>query len=368
MFDLKKGLKNIKNEMNIKDFVFTGILLLVAYFVSLILLQHTGEENNSALVFMVTVVVVARFTKGYVYGIIASCVAVFCANYYFMYPFAEFNVQISGYPVALVSFLMCSIIVSMLTSRTITQSQQNERLYKERAEAKMASEKERIRGNLLRSISHDLRTPITGIIGSSDVIITNADNLSKDEIRSMASNIREDAQWLIDVMENMLSITRVSGEAAELKKSDEFPEEIIGVAIAKIRKRYPNVKINAKLNDEIITVPMDPLLIEQVIINLIENSIKHAEGMETISIEYYKKGIYTVFEIKDDGGGFAYKNVDELIEAKLSQKIEKTDGSKNAGIGLSVCKSIVLAHKGIFQAENLSEGGSVFRFSLPGKE
>lgn len=160
-----------------RDILTTALLLYAAYWTSGILISHTGGENNSALVFVLAVVCISFFTTGYAYGITASIIGTFCINYFFMVPYSAFSLSHTGYPVAMLSMVAISCIVCALTSRvkqqaieavrreknTKTLYEMNEKLNAEKAAIQLQSARETIRGNILRAVSHDLRTPLTAI-------------------------------------------------------------------------------------------------------------------------------------------------------------------------------------------------------------
>ena len=147
----------------------------------------------------------------------------------------------------------------------------------------LEKEKEKMRSNLLRAISHDLRTPLTCILGSSATLIENKELLQKEEGLRLLSDIHHDAQWLIQMVENLLSVTKISGEGAKLKKQGVV-EEIVAEAVGKIQKRFSSVDIRVRVPDELLLVPMDAMLIEQVLINLMENAIRHSGSQKPIYV------------------------------------------------------------------------------------
>ena len=147
------------------------------------------------------------------------------------------------------------------------------------------ADKERIRANLLRAISHDLRTPLTSIIGSSDSFTENYAALSDQEKLDLVSSINEDSHWLLNMVENLLSITRIQGDTGKVRKEDELVEEVVAEAITRIKKRIPDIEIHVTAPDNILIIPMDPLLIEQVLMNLMENAFVHSETNRPVELQ-----------------------------------------------------------------------------------
>jgi two-component system sensor histidine kinase KdpD len=227
------------------------------------------------------------------------------------------------------------------------------------------AEKEKMRSNLLRAISHDLRTPLTSILGASSAILENGDSLDKATHDKLVSDIKEDSQWLIRMVENLLSVTRINEGSMNVTKTPEAAEEIVAEAIDRIRNRFKNRKINVKVPDKLLLVPMDGTLIEQVIINLVENAVKHSEADTIIDVEVNKTKKEAVFEVSDHGEGIAEQDLPYIFDGYTLSSKRSSDSSRGLGIGLSICMLIVKAHQGTMEAANRPEGGAVFKFTLP---
>lgn len=230
------------------------------------------------------------------------------------------------------------------------------------------SEKEKMRSNLLRGISHDLRTPLTGILGASSAILENGKTMDQDTQQTLLFNIREDSQWLIRMVENLLSVTRINEGPMNVTKTPEAAEEIVAEAISRIRKRFVNRKIKVKVPEQLLIVPMDGTLIEQVLINLLENAIKYSPEDSIIEVEVKKIENEAAFEVKDQGKGISDQDFPYLFEISVPDGKRSSDSSRGMGIGLSICNSIVKAHHGKMEAKNRPSRGSVFQFTLPLEE
>lgn len=226
------------------------------------------------------------------------------------------------------------------------------------------SEKEKMRSNLLRAISHDLRTPLTGMIGSSAVYLEHNDTLEESKRLELVSQIHEDANWLLHMVENLLSVTRIVQETAKVIKSPELLEEVVSEAITRVKKRYPDATIHVTIPDEAIMIPMDATLIEQVIINLIENAIIHSHSNHPIEVQSMKHNDFISVSIIDDGIGIPESKLDILFDGYTPDSSFINDGSKGLGIGLSICKTIITAHSGTITIQNLNPGAR-FTFTLP---
>lgn len=308
-----------------------------------------------SMIFLLAVAVVARFTNGPVYGIVASVIGVVGVNYAFTAPYFEFCLSIPGYLLSFASMLA----VSVTTSALISQIKQQE---KQRYRAQV----EEMRANLLRAVSHDLRTPLTSISGAASFLIEHPE-MQKAQQEKLLKDIADDSQWLVRMVENLLSITRINtSRPASLHKELEAAEEVLAESVRKFRKRFINPPVEIRLPDELVMVPMDPLLIEQVLTNLLENVVYHAQATR-IRMNLKNEGSHVVFEVIDNGIGIPQKQIPEIFDANVSGG-SMPDGNRSMGIGLSVCKAIILAHGGKIEAENQSEGGACFRFCLPMKE
>lgn len=247
----------------------------------------------------------------------------------------------------------------------VAMALERQRLSDEQRVMLIETEKEKMRSNLLRAISHDLRTPLTGILGASSAILENNDTLDQETKNKLLFNIKDDSQWLIRMVENLLSVTRINEDTANVTKIPEAAEEIIAASISRIRKSYKDLKINVSVPDELLLVPMDGTLIEQVIINLIENAIKHSGDDTMIDVTLNKQDNYAVFEVSDNGDGIAEQDFPYLFESYVPDGKRTADSSRGMGIGLSICMSIVKAHDGKIEASNKKDGGAIFSFSLP---
>lgn len=323
----------------------------------------TGSANIS-LIYILAVILISYYTDKYRYGIMAGIVSVFCVNYMFTYPFKKFNFTMAGYPVTFIIMYFISILASATTFRLKAQAkklQEDEKLL-------MEAEKEKLRANLLRAVSHDLRTPLTSMIGASASYMENEKILSSEEKYHLISNIHEDANWLLHMVENLLSVTRITGTGANtLKKTREPAEEVLFDAISTVKKRYPNIKIKTSIPDDFLTAPMDPLLIKQVIMNLLENAYFHAPSERPIECLLCSSKHSVNIHIKDFGPGIEPDKLKSVFDATPSAPTSAADTRKGMGIGLSICKAIISAHGGLIYARN-HENGAEFYFTLPKEE
>lgn len=239
-------------------------------------------------------------------------------------------------------------------------------LLEQRHSLMLESEKEKMRSNLLRAISHDLRTPLTGIIGSSSTYLDVKNFLDEEYKDQLIRGIYDDANWLLNMVENLLSITKIdqTQEKAVVAKQPEPLEEVVSEALLRFQKRYPDSPVNVKIPNEFFMIPMDATLIEQVIINLLENAVVHGKGEKPIDFLVEKEDRYAIFHIRDYGKGIPKETLPLLFDGYALTETEHNDGHKGMGIGLSICKTIILAHQGQIDAVSHTDGAE-FLFRLP---
>ena len=327
----------MKKFMKYFNDTFITIAMLVFSLIACLNMQTSeGTKHLIPAIFTLSVLLTALLTHGYLYGVLASLVSVLAVNYAFTFPYFKFNFTIRDNFISAVIMLTVTLITSALTIRI----RKHEKMLAE-------TEKEKMRANLLRAISHDLRTPLTTIYGSSSAMIENYDKLSKEQQLELAEGIRQDAEWLTHMVENLLSVTRIDGGDLKLVKIPIVLEELLDSVLVKFQKRYPNWRIHLEIPEEFVCIQMDPVLIEQVLMNLLENAVKHGKGMKRLCLKVTAVGGRAIFEVIDDGIGFKHKHI---------------------GIGLSVCESIIKAHEGEFYIKNQTGGGTVVGFVLEKEE
>lgn len=316
--------------------------------------------SNIYVFYLLAIIIISRYTVKYIYGIASSLISVILINFFFAYPYYRINFTLSGYPVTFALMVVVSIFVCTMTSNLTRQAD----MIQERERQLSEIEIEKMRANLLRAISHDLRTPLTGIIGNSSLILERGKLLSDKEKTELLTNIYEDSNWLLNMVENLLTITRIRGDNLSITTSEEPVEEVIAEALQKIKKRYPGSEVNAKIPEELILLPMDAILIEQVTINLIGNAIEHSGSSSPIELIVRDTPHAVVFTVRDYGCGIAQEELDNLFDGAAYSGSRVSDAYKGMGIGLSICKTIITAHHGTIIGRNHGSGAE-FIFTLP---
>ena len=258
-------------------------------------------------------------------------------------------------------------ILLQSVSTQIALAVEREDLYEKKKQINLEAERERLRGNLLRSISHDLRTPLTGILGSASTISDNYDILDNDTKKELLEIIYEDTSWLIHSVENILSMTRIDEGKLEIKKDVEVVEEIIAESISRVKRFSGNHNIKTHLPESMVILFVDGLLIEQVLINLIDNAIKYTQSDSIIEVKVIEKEDDVIFEVSDNGKGLSKEDIPAIFDRFYTKSKGDSLEKRGIGLGLAICKSIIEAHGGNMEAFNNSSGGATFRFSLPAR-
>lgn len=341
----------MKNQ--IRDFVVMTVVLALSFGLTISIQNFLDTEAIAPVIFVLAVFIVAMGTDGYKWGILAAFLSVLAVNFAFTFPYFEFSVSM---PENIFSGIVM-LLVAAMTSALATKTKRQEELRRE-------AEKEKVRADLLRAVSHDIRTPLTTIYGAGSAVMENYDLLSKEQQMKMLKGICEESEWLIRMVENLLSVTRLDGGNVSVIKTPVPLEELIDSVLMKFRKRYPGVEPEVSMLEDFISIPMDALLIEQVLLNLMENSVRHAKGMTRLILSVKVEDEKAVFQVSDNGSGIDEGKIGALVgeDGRYGERYGDA-GRTNSGIGLSVCAAIIKAHDGTIEAES-GERGATVRFFL----
>lgn len=341
-------------KFRIRDALLFFLIIGLCFVMSLMMQNVFDIPEQVTTTFAFAVFLISLVTDGYFWGLTAALVSMLLVNYAFTFPYFELNFVIPSNFYSAVVMALIAIMTSALTTKI-----------KRQEAMKAESEKEKMRANLLRAISHDLRTPLTTIYGSSAALRENADVLTDAQKDKMLQGIQQDAQWLVRMVENLLSITRMDSGNVQISTVLTAADELVDAALVKFHKRYPEQKVQLELPEDLVLIAIDCMLMEQVLINLLENAVQHATGLTKIILRITLVQEKAVFEIVDDGCGIPAERLPYLFTGHFAPGEQPADNAKrNAGIGLSLCATIVRAHGGQIEAENIPSGGAVFRFAL----
>ena len=338
----------------IKDLLLTAGILAACFLCSLATNRISQTPMLIPMFFVLGVFLISVLTSGYRWGVAASLISVLAVNFAFTFPYFEFNFSIPVNFFSAVVMLVVAIVTCALTKK-ITYAEK----------LKADSEREKMRANLLRAVSHDLRTPLTTIYGSSAMLLENFDRFSDADRQKLLRGIRDDAQWLVGMVENLLSVTRLDNGELRLNKTETVLEELIDTVLVKFRKRCPEQHVTVTIPEDFLSIPMDAVLIGQVLTNLLENAVIHARGMTVLELLVRQEGDRVRFTVRDNGCGIAPDRMEDLFTGYLGSSDRQGDAQRrNMGIGLSVCATIVKAHGGRISAKNRPSGGAEFTFTL----
>ncbi len=351
-------MKRKKRDNVIKNTMITLGILTAAALTAFLLQHFVSTDTHVPLLFVLAVLFISRFTDGYIYGIAASAAAIICVNYVFTYPYFEINFTLTGYPLTFVAMLAVSLSVSTLT----TQIKQQEHI-------RLEVEKEKMRGNLLRAVSHDIRTPLTSIVGSASGILDNESVLPREHMLELVKDIREEAQWLIRIVENLLSVTRINGEKCADSYGGRDRGGNRGQRGAEISEAFSGGEGGGSHAGSISHGSHGR---DTDRTGARESSGKFSSARKDHRSDQDHRGKLPgrlLVAVEDDGEGIRESVLPVIFEGGLhSGEGEECDSGRNMGIGLSVCMSIVRAHKGDMEAENRKEGGARVSFWLSMEE
>ena len=259
-----------------------------------------------------------------------------------------------------------SIVLSILGECALAL--ENEQSIREKEEAAVMAQNEQLRANLLRAISHDLRTPLTVISGNASNLLSNEDKFDKETKLRLYGDIYDDSMWLINLVENLLSVTRIEDGRLNLKMSVELIDEVTAESIRHLPRKSAEYQIHLKKNDEFLMAKMDVRLILQVIINLIDNALKYTPAGSVIEVASQKKENMVEVSVSDNGPGISAEAKEHIFEMFYTGTHKIVDSRRSLGLGLSLCRSIIEAHEGSIRVEDNHPHGCIFTFTLPAEE
>ena len=265
--------------------------------------------------YIIVQILIARYTNGYLHVLFSSVFSVICINFFFTYPFFRLNFTLSGYPVTFIGML----IITLLTTATTSP------------------------------------------------LLSDGSILSDAEKRELLENIENDSSWLLNMVENLLSVTRINDTVThQVNKTPEIVEEVVAEAVQRLKKRFPSASIIVHVPTDYLLIPMDAILIEQVLINLLENALIHSGSSHSPELTVTDHPDHVTFCVKDFGHGLNPDVIPDIFSG-ICHNTGSVDSHKGMGIGLSICKTIIDAHNGYIEAKNHTNG-ALFLFTLPKEE
>lgn len=328
--------------------VAAAALCTAACFVLFPLLTLT----DLVMVYLVgTLVVALRGRRGP--ALFSSALGVLCFDFFFVPPRFTLHVEHPQYLVTFAVMFGVALIISHLAVRVRTQAEAAKR-------SEVVAETERLRSSLLSAVSHELRTPLAAIVGSASTLLQAPESAGGTR-RDLLENIRGEADRLTRLVHNLIETTRLESGAA-LKKEPYPIEDVIGTALGRVEKLLAGRRVEADLPENLPLVPLDPVLMELVFVNLIENAVRHAPDAP-LDISARERMDAIEVSVADRGPGLKPEDLGRVFE-----KFYRASAAPGAGLGLAICKAVVEAHGGTIIAENRPGGGAVFRLTLPRKD
>ena len=336
-------------------------ILIAATLVGLLFSGLKIPEANIIAVYILGVLIISIITSSWMYSFLASVISVLAFNFLFAVPRFTLRAYDPSYPVTFGIMFLVALITGSLASRMKEYA-------RESAQAAMQIEKEQLRADLLRSISHDLRTPLTSISGNASNLLSNENEFSQETRMQIYGDIYDDSMWLIKLVENLLSVTRIEDGRMDLRMSAELMDEVIAEAMRHTDRNRDGRKIEVSSDEEFILGKMDARLIVQVVINLVDNAVKYTPEGAQIRIHTGKKDGMVVVSVSDTGPGIPDEQKSKVFDMFYTGTNRAADGRRSLGLGLGLCRSIIRAHGGEIWVSDNKPQGAVFTFTLPAEE
>ena len=349
----------------LRELLLSLSVLTAASIVGYVFKAFHLTDANIIMLYLIAVLIISIITSKIQYCLISAGVGVILFNFFFTYPEFSLSAHAAGYPITFVTMFIAAFIAGTLANklkRNILIAEQNAR---EREEAALLAQNEQLRANMLRSISHDLRTPLTSISGNASTLMSGESFLDEATKQQIYTDIYTESMWLIGMVENLLYATRIEDGRMQLHISVEILDDIVREAVRHIERMHTKRNIIVDIHDEIIPVKADANLIVQVIVNLIDNAIKHSEEDTPISISVRREHDFAVIAVADNGIGIPQEEKEKVFDMFYTGGSRSSDSRRSLGLGLALCKSIINAHGGIIAISDNTPKGTIVHFHLP---
>ena len=319
-----------------KDLLITVLILTAATGIGNIFWYFSFTKNIIS-VYILGTLLTSLFTKSYFYGFLSSFSSVLLFNFCFTEPRLTLHAYERGYPVTFAIMLIVSII-------TVTLAIQNIRNAEEKERAAVRAKNEQLRADLLRTISHDLRTPLTSISGNASNLISNYEKMDDPTRKQTFLDIYDDSMWLINLVENILSISRIEDGRMNLSISTELVSEVFEEALRHTNRHSGQHTITVQMDDDLLLAHMDAKLVVQVLINLVDNAIKYTPAGSHIVLSAAAQGESAVIRVSDDGPGIPDEAKEKVFEMFSTGEKRISDSRRSLGLGLALCRTIIAAY------------------------
>jgi two-component system sensor histidine kinase KdpD len=343
----------LRYSARMKGYVWAVAAIAACTAAGLALRQHVDPVNVAMLYLVPVVVIAVRYSRGA--AVAAAVLGVLTFDFLFVPPYLTLAVDDLQYVVTFAIMLAVGLVISGLAESARREA-------RARAAAALAAETERLRGTLLSSISHDLRTPLAVMSGASSTLLESGERMPPAERRALAESIYAQARGMADVMGNVLQMTRLETGAVALERDWASLGEIAGAVLDRLAGALSRHRLMLELPAELPLVRVDATLIEQALGNLLENAAKHTPPGTLVRLRAVRGESEVVVSVEDFGPGLEAEEFQRVFA-----KFHRRGGGEGGGLGLglSICRAIVQLHGGRIWAEQLPGGGSAFRFALP---
>lgn len=258
-----------------------------------------------------------------------------------------------------------SLLIAMLRESALAY--EKDAISQLKNELMIKNNQEELRSTLLRAISHDLRTPLTGISGYAELLLKNSSKITDNKKQEIYTDIYDDSIWLLNLVENLLSITRFDRNEITLKKESESVSDVISEALSHLGRKKDDFIVKTKIEDETLCAKMDGKLISQVIFNLVDNAMKYSPCNTTVTVGAKTVTDYIEISVEDEGNGIKDEDKEKIFDMFYTVNNSITDGRRGLGLGLALCKAVVEAHGGEIEIKDNSPKGTIFSFKLKGE-
>lgn len=346
-----------------REGVFANVLVTLAIQLAVVavvlVLDALGfSQATGVIIFVLGVLLTALFTSDRVYCYAASALSVLCFNFFLVDP--RYSLHVWGAEVP--GTLAVMLVVALIASYLVTQMRKSARAS---TEASLKAQNEQLRADLLRSVSHDLRTPLTSISGNADMLLDQDIELTEQERVQILQAIYDDATWLTGMVENLLAVTRLDEGKVALRQEVELVDDVVEEAMRHVSRDAERHELVVVPSDELLLARMDPHIVVQVVVNLVNNAIAHTEQGSCIQITTSREGDFAAISVADDGEGVSDADKQYVFEPFYTTNRTAADSRRGIGLGLALCRTLVEAHGGTLRVEDAVPHGAVFTFTLP---
>ncbi len=354
-----------------RDLLYAAVILALATALCRVLSLFHFDRESLLVIYILGVQCCACCTHGYRYSIAQAIASMTLFNYFYTEPLHTLAIKKPGDAVLLFFFLATAVLSAGLTVRlrdALENSRRNEALAeqfnKEKEGALLEAERAQLKSSLLRSIGHDLRTPLTGIQCGANYVAEHADTLSREDIRRMEEDISCQITWLINMVENILYMTRLDNDRLQASEQEEVVDDVVNEAVSHVPS-LADRDFAVSLPPDFATVSMDGRMIVQVLVNLLDNAVRYSPPDKPIRLSVRPEPGRMLFCVEDGGPGIPEDQRERIFDSFVTSGKVGSDGRKGMGLGLAICRAAILAHRGEIGTGSSALGGAKFWFWLP---